>query len=681
MRLFSNQSIKHKISFSVSLLLILCMSLILATSSILSVSYNTRLASNYLSDVVNSQAQLSANYISSVRQYIQSYAASSDLIELLENPSDKALQKKLQVYTDYYTTQRNDLDGIYLADEDTFLFTHTNHDLVGKTFKEGKELETLQQMLHDTHDVINRGVAFSPSSNTFVFSMIKPIYSDSDKLLGFVGIAVTLDSLVGELNESNISGFNNTSFALINTNTKQYISASDSSLNGTEITDIKLNEILDSNAYKSSDAIHLTDSTGTKRLALFKSLEDDGLLLMVTVPETEVNKNVRESTGALFVFAVIAVVLVGLLVYLFSAKIGKDIAVIEHSLKKITDLDLSPSNELIALGKGKNEIASMSQSVQSLRSTFQEIISQLSSCNAELHNSATTSNDVAGKLVDCANDNAATTEELSASIDNTNTAIHNANMLVTNMNDVVTSIEASSSEGIRLSADVLSQNKALNQRLSTTLQDKMNKISQTKEQINEVVDKLSSIEQVKEMADDILTVTSQTKLLALNASIEAARAGQAGKGFAVVAEEIGKLSYESEQVVNRIQAIVENSNHSIDSIKSCFGDIVNFFEADIFVLFKQILELLTDSNNNVEVIKNAIDKIHSRVEEMTNAMKTISFEIDNVGQASEYNAQAVGEVVHKTEFMVNISNEIHQLSKINSESADILKKINDQFTY
>lgn len=681
MHLFSNQSIKRKISFSVSTLLILCMSLILVTSSVLSISYNTRLATNYLSDVVNSQAQLSANYISSVRQYIQSYAASPDLKEMLENPSDKALQNKLQEYTDYYTAQRTDLDGIYLADENTLLFAHNNHEIVGKTFREGKELETLQQMLHDTHDVINRGIAFSPSSNTFVFSMMKPIYSDSDKLLGFVGIAVTLDSLIGELNQSNISGFNNTSFALINTNTKQYISASDSSLNGTEITDTELNEILDSNAYNSSNAIQLTDSTGNKRLALFKSLEDDGLLLMVTVPEAEVNKNIRESTRVLFIVAIIAIILIGLLVYLFSAKIGKDIAVIERSLKKITNLDLSPSNELTTLGNGKNEIASMSESVQSLRSTFQEIISQLSSCNAELHNGATTSNDVAGKLVDCANDNAATTQELSASIDNTNTAIHNANMLVTNMNDVVTSIESCSSEGILLSSNVLSQNKALNQRLSTTLQEKIDKIDQTKEQINEVVGELSSIEHVKEMADDILVVTSQTKLLALNASIEAARAGQAGKGFAVVAEEIGKLSYESEQVVNRIQAIVENSNHSIDSIKNCFSDIVNFFEADIFVLFKQILELLTDSNNNVEVIKNAIDKIHSKVEEMTNAMKTISFEIDNVGQASEYNAQAVGEVVQKTEFMVNILNEIHQLSEINSESADILKNINDQFTY
>lgn len=681
MKFFSNLGIKQKISITVSSLLIICMIFLLLIASILSATYNTSLASNYLKDILNVQTQLSSEYIDSIEKYICSYAASPDLKEMLENPNDKALQAKLQAYTDTYSTNRNDIDGIYLADPTTYLFAHTNHDLIGKPFMEGEKLTQLQQVLFNSHDVINRGVAFSPSSQTYVFSMMLPIYNDSNTLLGFVGLAVKLDSLLGNLSSSNISGFNNTFYALINTTNNQFISTSIPELNGTDIENSTLIDVLDSKTYTSKEKISLTNSSNVKCLALFQEIEGQNLLLMLTIPHSEINRIVGSSVRVLSFVAIISVILIGFIVYAFASNISKGIIQIESSLEKITHLDLSSDHTLDKLNTGKNEIAHMAQSVQFLRSILQEIIGKLNNCNTELQDGAHTSNEVAGKLVDCANDNAATTEELSASIDNTTSAIHTTNLLVNKMNEIVTSIETSSAEGIRLSSEILSKNTQLNTKLSSSLQEKFDKLDETKLQINQVVAALSSIEQVKDMAQAILQVTAQTKLLALNASIEAARAGQAGKGFAVVAEEIGKLSYESEEVVNHIQVIVENSNHSVTDIKDCFTEIVNFLENDVFILFKQVSSLLTDSNENVEVIKNTVDEINNKVEEMTTSMQTISLELNNISQASEYNTQAVNEVVKKTEVIVSVSNEIQDLSEMNNNSAQVLKNINDQFKY
>ena len=71
----------------------------------------------------------------------------------------------------------------------------------------------------------------------------------------------------------------------------------------------------------------------------------------------------------------------------------------------------------------------------------------------------------------------------------------------------------------------------------------------------DTLEELQSLMRIDEMASQILDITSQTNLLSLNASIEAARVGDAGKGFAVVAGEIGNLASNSSKTATDIQAI------------------------------------------------------------------------------------------------------------------------------
>lgn len=679
MKLFNNIKIKFKISILVSTLLIVAISILILVAGVLSTKYIRRLSADYLGDVSNDRAQIATQYVESIEQYVECYVASPDIKEMLEHPNDKVLQAKLQQYTDTYCKNRPDIEGLYLADPNTYLFTHSVHDMVGKTFKSGDDLTKLQEMLLGSHELINRGVALSPTTNTLVVSIMVPIYSDSDKLIGFVGIAVKLDSLVENLNAYEVSGFDNVFYALVNTVNNQYISTTDPSLNGAMIEDESFLNVL--NAWKKSGVkqMNIKDDEGTDHIALVTGIDDQGWALVMTVPESEMSKLATQNTRVLLILSIITIVAVVALVYFIADNIGKGIQLIEKSLSKITALDLSEDNSLQKIDKGKNELGHMAQSVHSMRDTLKGIISELNGCNIQLNNGAKTSYDVAMKLVDCANDNAATTEELSATIDSTNTAIHNVNQLVNNVNNIVVDIETSSEQSTELSAKVLDKNTSLNEKLSSTLEYETDKIKATKEKITSVVSDLSSIEQIKDMAQGILQITSQTKLLALNASIEAARAGVAGKGFAVVAEEIGKLSLESEKVVNEIQVMIENSNHSVEAIKECFAEIVEFFEKDILDLFNQMLNLLTESNGNVSDIKNAMSEISGRMKDVTDEMSTLTREIESIGQASEHNGLAVACVIEKTELIVDVSTKVQQLSENNTQSAEVLHHISGQF--
>ena len=73
----------------------------------------------------------------------------------------------------------------------------------------------------------------------------------------------------------------------------------------------------------------------------------------------------------------------------------------------------------------------------------------------------------------------------------------------------------------------------------------------------EAIEQSKSVAQINSLTDDILSISSKTTLIALNASLEATRAGKAGKGFSVVAGEIRKLADSSRDTANRIQEINE----------------------------------------------------------------------------------------------------------------------------
>lgn len=89
-------------------------------------------------------------------------------------------------------------------------------------------------------------------------------------------------------------------------------------------------------------------------------------------------------------------------------------------------------------------------------------------------------------------------------------------------------------------------------------------LNRTREGINELT---AALETMERMMDTVRDITTKTDLLALNASIEAARAGQAGKGFSVVADEVARLSEKSQGSILEIANALGSFRDQIDSIK------------------------------------------------------------------------------------------------------------------
>ena len=177
-----------------------------------------------------------------------------------------------------------------------------------------------------------------------------------------------------------------------------------------------------------------------------------------------------------------------------------------------------------------------------------------------------------------------------------------------------------------------------------TVLDSSNRSSAIVEKItNQIEETNQAISSINEAVDLIMDITGQTSLLSLNASIEAARAGQAGRGFAVVADEIKKLSEQSAQGADTIKQVADNifekSNESVALVNEV-RELIGKEQEDISVT-KESFEILSKTINDNLV---AVSRISEKTKQLDTIKQAIIGNINDLSAISEENAASNQEV-------------------------------------
>lgn len=172
----------------------------------------------------------------------------------------------------------------------------------------------------------------------------------------------------------------------------------------------------------------------------------------------------------------------------------------------------------------------------------------------------------------------------------------------------------------------------------------------------------SDINEIEDMVIMIKAVASQTSLLSLNASIEAARAGDAGKGFSVVAEEIRKLSDSTNDSVTKIESMMSTINQSVDATNQNIDNMQSEISSQNETIDKA-KSTLDNSKQEIRKLLDSIQGVTSGVAKVASANKTV---VDSTSSISALSEEISANTESISTLSVNITKDINDIDDIST---------------
>lgn len=241
-------------------------------------------------------------------------------------------------------------------------------------------------------------------------------------------------------------------------------------------------------------------------------------------------------------------------------------------------------------------------------------------------------------------------DTMTSSLNSVNQTIDISKGIVRNSNDMSIKVD----EGWKKIQQISTQMDTVNETIKNTART----VLELRESIGEIDLLLSSIQDV----------AGQTTLLALNASIESARAGDQGKGFAVVAEQVRKLSEQTKEIADNISkvttVIFEKSEEA--SVKSVEGEKA---ANDGLVTINEISSYFKNIKDSYTVTNTELNKSMSEIEGTARNFVSVQEQMMNMASISEENSASTEEILSI------IENENSQISQIRDSISDVNKSI------
>lgn len=453
-----------------------------------------------------------------------------------------------------------------------------------------------------------------------------------------------------------------TIFLLNNDNQILYSSSSDNALLNDNIIS-KLN---------TDDTFGCFNETVNSSNYLFSYADiSNGWKIIVQAPEKSLTSQLNTAllmVGMLIVITVLVAIVLG---YMFAKRVSNPIIHLMHLMQRAEKGDLT----VVASEKGHDEISKLCKSFNLMIANMSELINQTQQVIIQtldishiLSHSTSESVETFNQLATSISDIAEGTTLQAMDAQESNTGM----ITLAESMQVVTSKTNHLSDNIKGAKEMMETAATTMDSLNLTMNNSMQMSSHIYKSISELKILNQNIEDIMTLVDNI---SEETNLLALNASIEAARVGEAGKGFAVVANEVRTLADQSKSSTVSVR-------HTLNTISNKMQETTQLVEKSTYVikeqsnvvsqtyqLFFSIIDILKQMNNEL------ID-IHSSINGMEHLKENMIAQINSIATITQESAASTEEVSSLTTSQQAIIAELSELAhSLNTHMENLNKSI------
>lgn len=412
------------------------------------------------------------------------------------------------------------------------------------------------------------------------------------------------------------------------------------------------------------------DFNGTTKYSAYTILNNENILVL-TADESEALAGITTVTGVAVGIIAIVVLIAIIISFIMGRRLMRPLVKVSTIIEDVANGNIEADFSVVK--ESNDEIGLIIEKMKELTQSLGSIVGKIRNSSDTMSSNSYELNDTSSQTLAANNEISKAVEDVAEGSTGMAASISKINENLLEMSNETKDINASVDEIKNQTVAVQDSSKIMNDKIKS-MQDSSHKmdegisaISKRIETVNTTVDKVSNIVSVIE------EISSETNLLSLNASIEAARAGDAGKGFAVVAQEIRVLSDNTNTELENIKQIISSLVEECRYCVQASGTIVE----DNAKQKEEIKAVLDEFGSLDEQIQKAAEKA-DEIEELVTAMIELNDDItkssNSLTDVSAANAAATEEMNANIEELNAMMNGVSEMAGHMNDESDGLKE-------
>lgn len=412
------------------------------------------------------------------------------------------------------------------------------------------------------------------------------------------------------------------------------------------------------------------DFNGTTKYSAYTILNNENILVL-TADESEALAGITTVTGVAVGIIAIVVLIAIIISFIMGRRLMRPLVKVSTIIEDVANGNIEADFSVVK--ESNDEIGLIIEKMKELTQSLGSIVGKIRNSSDTMSSNSYELNDTSSQTLAANNEISKAVEDVAEGSTGMAASISKINENLLEMSNETKDINASVDEIKNQTVAVQDSSKIMNDKIKS-MQDSSHKmdegisaISKRIETVNTTVDKVSNIVSVIE------EISSETNLLSLNASIEAARAGDAGKGFAVVAQEIRVLSdntnTELENIKQIISSLVEECRYCVQASGTIVEDNAKQKEE-----IKAVLDEFGSLDEQIQKTAEKADEIEELVTAMIELNDDITKSSNSLTDVSAANAAATEEMNANIEELNAMMNGVSEMAGNMNDESDGLKE-------